>query len=330
MAAAAAASAHGNGGASVAVFVLDIDRPESTNRAIASALAEGAARVLVLENGSTAANADAMAAHWAAEPRVTIYRSGVNLGFTGGHNFLLRQLGSDVPDCRRVLLLNNDADLLPGALPALAAALDALSGPGIAGPRLLHLEPEGIIASDGAATIPWLAQQRFRAAGHRVADRPPGAPRDVPFVSGACLLLDADLLRRLGGFDERYFAYFEDWDLCLRAARIGARCVHVPSAAVRHAGSATVGRNSFFYHFLMTRNRVLLARTHLPAPVFALVFLPYFLLVRVLGKGVAAFLAGDTAAPAAMVLALRWLLAAPRTRARLWPAAAAPGGTAPS
>jgi hypothetical protein len=314
-------------GSGVAVFILDLNRPMETAGAVRSVLASGSDDVFVMlhENGSDAEQAQKMTRMFADEPRVTVSWSEVNLGFAGGHNYLLQQLALRSSTCEHVLLLNNDAVLLPGAISALRSALRSCPQTGIAGPRILRLENEDIVAADGAVACVWLMQQRFRNAGRSIRHCPVTAPVPVPFVSGACLMLGVDLFHRLGGFDEQFFAYFEDWDLCRRAHSLGYSCLHVPAAVVLHAGALTVGKGSALFHFLMTRNRVLMARKHLPAAVFLLVFLPYFLVSRVLFKSVWLLLKGRTSGITGLFLALRWLIAPPRERPRFWPASAAPG-----
>jgi hypothetical protein len=314
----------------IAVFILDIDRPAETALAVRSVLASGPDDVFVMlhENGSDAAHAQAMTRMFADEPRVTVSWSESNLGYTGGHNYLLQQLALRSSPCAHVLLLNNDAEVLPGAIAALRSALQSSAQSGIAGPRILRMERADIIAADGAAACLWLMQQRFRNAGRSVARCPVTSPIAVPFVSGACLMIGFDLFRRLGGFDEQFFAYFEDWDLCRRVQGVGFNSLHVPAAAVLHAGSLTVGRDSVLFHFLMTRNRVLMARKHLPAPAFVLVFLPWFLVSRVLFKCAQLLVQRRMAGIAGLCLALRWLLAPTQERHRFWPQSANPGVTA--
>jgi len=308
----------------VAVFILDINRAAETERAVRSVLAYGPDDVFVMlhENGSDAEHAQKMTRMFADEPRVAVSRSETNLGYTGGHNYLLQQLALRSPSCAHVLLLNNDAEVLPGAIAALRFALQSSPQSGIAGPRILRMEQQDIVAADGAIACLWLMQQRFRNAGCRATGCPVTTPVAVPFVSGACMMLGIDLFRRLGGFDAQFFAYFEDWDLCRRAQALGYGSLHVPAAAVLHAGSLTAGRDSALYHFLMTRNRVLMARKHLPAPVFVLVFLPGFLFSRVLFKCAQLLVQHHLEGIRGLFLALRWLLAPAHQKSRFWPLSA--------
>ncbi|MCZ6804924.1 MAG: glycosyltransferase [Proteobacteria bacterium] len=101
-------------------------------------------------------------------------------------------------------------------------------------------------------------------AGKKLSIHEISSAREVPIVNGTCMILQIEVFKKLGGFDESFFAYFEDWDLCFRTRDLGYRILHVPEAIISHHGSATTGKNTLIYQFLMTRNRYLIARKHLP------------------------------------------------------------------
>jgi len=82
-------------------------------------------------------------------------------------------------------------------------------------------------------------------------------------VTGCAMLVTREVCERLGGFDESYFAYLEDADLCLRAAAAGFRVVVAPRARVRHRrAAATKGRQSLASLYYTTRNHLRLMRQH--------------------------------------------------------------------
>jgi GT2 family glycosyltransferase len=86
--------------------------------------------------------------------------------------------------------------------------------------------------------------------------------RHVDFATGCCLMLPAALFSRLGGFDENYFMYSEDVDLCFRARRVSAQVLVVNRHLVHHVGSGEKGRYSDLYLYEGTRNRLLCLRRH--------------------------------------------------------------------
>ena len=76
---------------------------------------------------------------------------------------------------------------------------------------------------------------------------------DTDMVSGACFAIGREAFLELGGFDERYFMYFEDADLCRRAARAGMAIRYVPSAVVTHVGGAS-SEGDYHYSPLYARS----------------------------------------------------------------------------
>lgn len=189
--------------------------------------------VVVVDNGGADAarlRADLAGAVVVATPR--------NLGFAAGAN-----AGVEVALARgadAVLLLNDDAALDPDALGLLEGALE---GPrvGIVAPSLI--DARGRLESAGLSFR--TCSGRLRELGRGLpAEQAGGRPCDVDAASGCALLVAREVLEALHGFDEGFFFYFEDLDLCLRARRAGWRVVLEPRARVRHEGSATIGRAS--------------------------------------------------------------------------------------
>jgi GT2 family glycosyltransferase len=180
------------------------------------------ARVVVVDNASTDGSVEVL--ERCAD--VHLVRATQNLGFASGAN-----LGAQHTRSRLVLFLNPDARVLPEAIAVAADFLDAHPEFGIVGPLLV----------DGAGA--WQPSAgRFNVLGHllldtRLARRQPRRSRPVDWIHGAFLLISRDLFRRLGGFDERFFMYGEDMDLCARARAAGYRTAIVPEARAVHYGN---------------------------------------------------------------------------------------------
>src|SRR5690606_31990956 len=122
---------------------------------------------------------------------------------------------------RVLVLLNPDAWTDPDGLAALAAAARA-PDPVLVAPRILR--PDGGVYSRG---LTYLSPRDGTMSGRR------RDPDDVPWLSGACLALGAQLWTALGGCDEEHFLYWEDVDLSLRAQLLGARLEEYGSAVWR-------------------------------------------------------------------------------------------------
>lgn len=184
---------------------------------------------------------------------VRLVRLPRNIGFGAGVNAGLQVVRGD-----RVLLLNPDAELAQGCLAALLG-VDA----DVVAPRILLRDDAGRLDNCGHDLYPdglnWCRGRGLDAAGRYEG------PEDLLIFSGAAVLFTREALVRTGGFDPAYFAYGEDAELSLRAARLGLRCRYEPSAIVHHAVGGAFGRSSLKKAFLVERNRARVAWTHLPA-----------------------------------------------------------------
>ena len=192
---------------------------------ILETLADGrlSAELLILDNGSTDRTAELLERIEGA----TILREGVNLHFLKGVNHAARQARG-----RTLLLLNNDAQLLPGAVASALRTLDSAADIGAVGGRIIL--PDGTLQEAGS--IVW---SNGAASGYGRGQDPNDADfmfqRDVDFCSGAFLLTPMDTWREMGGFDERYApAYYEETDYCLRLWERGLRVVYDPDVAILH------------------------------------------------------------------------------------------------
>ena len=158
---------------------------------------------------------------------VRVVRNDVNQGF-------LRTSNRGVAAARgeHILLLNNDTEVQEGWLRALLDALESRDDVGAVGAKLLLpggrvQEAGGIVWRDGGARHVGRDQHPDEAALNYL--------REVDYCSGACLLVRGDVLRELGGFDERYApAYYEDADLCFELRARGLRVLYQPRAVVVH------------------------------------------------------------------------------------------------
>jgi GT2 family glycosyltransferase len=205
--------------------------------------------VLLVDNGPQATEGrkldrllTAAAATAPAGLRLARLGSGHNMGFGGGHN-----LAFEAGSCEFHLVLNPDVELAEQALDAALQFMDAHPECGVLVPAIVGDggEPEYLckrypsvldLLLRGFAPR-WLRARFARRLAHYemrdlIADVPVWQP---PIVSGCFMLLRAPLLAQLRGFDTRYFLYFEDFDLSLRAAR-HTRIAYVPTVRVVHHG----------------------------------------------------------------------------------------------
>jgi len=175
-----------------------------------------------------------------------IIETGENLGFGSAANIAAR--------CARapyIGFINPDTRLLSGDTGVIPELFRKYRKIGVLGARL---------ESDDGYPEPWSAGEEITLwqvirnniglpAGRRIWKS--GRPRRAGFVSGAALFIRKDLFDGIGGFDDRFFLYFEDADLCLRSGRTGYRIFSFPGIVFRHDGGASrisdLSRKKAFY-----------------------------------------------------------------------------------
>jgi GT2 family glycosyltransferase len=225
---------------------------------------EGVAEVLVVDNGSTDGSAELL-----RERGVEVVALRQNIGFAAAVN-----LGAARTTAPAILSLNADTVLEPGAVVALATALETDQGLGGLQPRILQLEegagrdPE--TARLYSAGMALLADGRAIETGAGEAQSPAYRERREIFgVCGAACLLRRELFADLGGYDESYFAFYEDVDLNVRARIAGWRFEYEPAAVVWHLGNASwqaeAPKPSAWNARLVARNRIVTQAKFIPA-----------------------------------------------------------------
>lgn len=228
-----------------AAITIHFRKPELTAGCIDSLLADGWAPVLVWDNSADEGRSlQALAARYAGEPRVQLVGNPTNLGFGKGMNAALAEMGRR-GHAGPVLLVNNDAQVLPGMRAALLAALPCDSGiPALVAPHILQ---------DGRRQG-WLYYHRWLAL---VTRRP--LPGSFAYLSGCCLLVRRpDNAAAL--FDDDFFMYGEDVELSWRWRRQGGALVLLGEIWLHHAGSASTGQASAAYERFLVGSHWLLAR----------------------------------------------------------------------
>ena len=228
-------------------------------------------RVLVVDNASRDGAVDALAA---AHPDVEVLRPGRNLGFAAGNNAAARAAGG----CEWLALLNPDAFPEPDWLAALAQAAREHPECALIASRLDRATvPDELDGTGDVYHVSGLAWRR----DHRrpVADGAGGG--EVFSACAAAALYRRDAFLAAGGFDERYFCYFEDTDLAFRLRLAGHGCRYEPRSVARHVGSSTAGVESDFTIYHSHRNLVWTYAKNMPGAL-AWVYLPQHLLLNLL------------------------------------------------
>jgi GT2 family glycosyltransferase len=207
-----------------------------------------------------------------AVPGVTLIESPTNGGFTGGCN-----LGVAHARGEYIAFLNNDARPDPRWLAAAIEELERDPSVGCVASKVLDWEGERVDYVDGAMT--WFGMGYKREVGRKDTGEYE-EPKDVLFATGAAMVVRADLYRDVGGFDERFFMFYEDVDFGWRLNLLGHRVRYVPTSVAYHRHHASMKKlGSWRERYLLERNALLclyknledatLARTLAPAIALA-------------------------------------------------------------
>jgi GT2 family glycosyltransferase len=244
----------------VTIAVLSYDGRHLLEKALPSIAAQRYrdSEVLVVDNGSRDGTAEWLAQAW---PAVRVVALPDNVGVTAALNVCVAQAAGEL-----VVLLNNDVELEPDCVGLLAGALDEHPDAGSASPKLVDFYDRTVL--DGAGDVfTWTGSPRRRGHGERDEGQFDAA-EPIFGVCGGAAMYRTDVLRRVGPFDESFFAYYEDSDWSLRAQVAGFGCRYVPAAVVYHMGSATLGREmTDFTRYHLWRNSVWMLTKSLPAGV---------------------------------------------------------------
>ncbi|MBI1814584.1 MAG: glycosyltransferase [Deltaproteobacteria bacterium] len=185
--------------------------------------------VMVVDNASSDGSATMVAREF---PAVQIRRNDRNLGFGAANNQALADVHTEF-----TMLLNPDTRLANDVITALAETLDAHPAAAAAGCRLVGIDGR---PQRSARRLPSAWTSLRHALG--LADPIPTGLSDVECVDGAAVLLRTEALQAVHGFNEAFFLYAEDADLCCRLRANGWRVVYEPRISVAHVGGGSSER----------------------------------------------------------------------------------------
>jgi N-acetylglucosaminyl-diphospho-decaprenol L-rhamnosyltransferase len=244
-------------GPRVSAVVVNYNARDHLLDCIRSLRADGVEEIVLVDNASTDGSVEAVRR---LDADVIVVPTGGNLGFGSAAN-----RGLAVARGEYAAVLNPDAVVEGGTIKALAEALDADPGLGAVAPRVDN--PDGTLYPSvrafpsmgdavGHAFLGFVVPRNRFSRRYRMLDWDHAQAADVDWASGTCLMLRAGSLGEDGRFDESYFMYVEDVDLCWRLREAGWRVGYEPSARVVH----TVGASSELapYRMIAAHHRSLL------------------------------------------------------------------------
>ncbi|MEO8581113.1 MAG: glycosyltransferase family 2 protein [Patescibacteria group bacterium] len=225
--------------------------------------------IIVIDNNSSDGTAQLLDLYSRKDKRFYIIHNAANNGFAEANN-----QGFKAATANFILFLNNDTEIDHDFIPPL---LKSLKQSKVAAVQPMILFPDGTIDSIGSYLTPtgflYHRAHRMKPNSNFLKEEP------VYTLKGACMLWKRSVLEEIGQFNESYFAYFEETDLCHRAINVGYEVVYNPRSTITHLGGFT--SNLMDQHFIQyhnTKNRITTYFCNLPLSLL-LTMLPIHLLL---------------------------------------------------
>lgn len=226
-----------------------------------------AAEIVVIDNGSTDDSVYIIEEQF---PEVTLIKLHKNTGFAGGVNIGIKYAIDNGADA--VALFNNDADADKNWLKKLVSTMKS-SGAGIVSCKLMRDDKKHFDSTGDFYSVSGIAFPRGR---NQVDTGQYDKVEEVFGASGGASLYSATMLKEIGLFDERFFAYFEDVDISFRARLAGWKVFYQPEAIAYHHVGATSSKLGNFTRYHSIKNFLMLYTKNMPARLYWK-YLPHFL-----------------------------------------------------
>ncbi len=207
-------------------------------------------------------------------PTITVLEQKENLGFAGGNNVGISFAIGKNSDF--VWLLNNDTEVDNNALVGLLEVFDdpnvGVSGSKIyfsAGFEFHHdrysKNDRGKVLWHTGGQVDWKNMYASNRGVDEIDSGQYDDPVPVPFVSGCSFMIRSDVVTRIGGLDEQYFMYYEDFDYCMKVIKKGLLVMYAPRSVVWHKNSNSTGRpGNSLHEYYLTRNRLVIGFKYAP------------------------------------------------------------------
>jgi len=221
----------------VSIILVNFNGTKHTVACVASIRAHAPSfpyEVIVVDNGSSDAEKESLKRQL---PDCTVVQNDKNIGFGGANN-----IGAARAKGELLFFLNNDTIVTSDVVTPLAEAMDRSPGMGLVGPALCNVDGTFQVSFGRFPSL--VKEWQTRSFGNRFNRLDPGNVGVVEesvreWITGAAMLVRKKCFDQLGGFDESYFMYFEDVDLCYRARRLGFEIGYLADFSIIHLGGTS-------------------------------------------------------------------------------------------
>lgn len=243
----------------IAAVVVNFDSGHHLKNLVEDLLAADIAQIVIVDNGSTDSSLDFLKAAASDSTNAkgrdpVVIQLEANLGYGAAAN-----VGVGSVKASNVVIMNPDLRVARAALEAFYSRVQ-IAGTGVVGPKVINVDGStyasgrrfpSLVDGLGHAALGRIAPQNRFTRRYKLADADPDAQRPADWVSGCCFAMNKAVFDRLGGFDDRYFLYFEDVDLCKKSIEAGYSNIFLGAGCtVEHAGGASTSKHKIFalYH----------------------------------------------------------------------------------
>lgn len=211
--------------------------------------------ILVLDNASTDGSVQAIRAQF---PQVEVYELSENKGYTGNNNVGIQKALADGADW--IFVLNEDTTVSADCISKLVEAGEQDAKVGVVGPLVYHYDEPAYIQSAGALMDAWWRSSHIGV--NEIDQGQYNTPRSVDWLTGCSILVRRDVFQQIGAFDETFFYYNEETDLCFRARKAGWKILYIPAGKVWHKGVQRDYRPSPSVTYYFIRNHFMFLQKH--------------------------------------------------------------------
>lgn len=206
--------------------------------------------------------------------KIEVKRNEKNLGFSGGHNVGFKYGLSNQFDF--VMILNNDTIVDKDLIQELLRPFAEKEKIGVTVPKMYftpnHEFHKDRYKKEDIGKVLWYAGGKtdwgniisYHLGVDEVDKGQYDTQKETEFASGACMMIKREVLESVGGFNEKYFLYYEDGDLNMRIKKKGYKILYVPTAILWHNNAGSSGSGSILQDYYISRNRMLFGMTYAP------------------------------------------------------------------
>ena len=229
--------------------------------------------IVVVDNGSTDDSVKKIRREY---PDIEIVETGKNLGYALGNNLGIKYALDHHADY--ILVLNNDTLVEKDFLTNLMRAATQNKNFSIFSPQIrLYPEKDRLWYAGGRIFWPAASTQLF-CRNRKIKCSSIRENKEIDFVTGAAMLVRAETFKKVGGFDRKFFCYFEETDWQARAQNKDTRLMYVPGSIIYHkVARASGGEDNPKVQYYFYRNNLLFAKKNL-APAYFFTFIPFYIL----------------------------------------------------